>query len=69
VDNGQLQKKPPVLLLTVEEAAESLRLSRTAIFALIKSGELDSVQIGHRRRISLSALTAYVAALSTSPAA
>jgi excisionase family DNA binding protein len=50
------------LLLRVEEAAPLLRLSRTEVFALIKKGELASVQIGRRRRIPRRALDDYIAA-------
>lgn len=55
---------PPRTLLTVEEAAEWLGIGRTSTFALIKSGEIRSVQIGRLRRISIDALTAYTASLT-----
>jgi excisionase family DNA binding protein len=51
------------LLLTVEEAAAELRVGRTEVFALIKSGEIKSKKIGTRRRIPYAALVAYVKAL------
>lgn len=51
------------VLLTAEEAAGLLRLSRTATFALIGSGELRSVKIGHRRRVPRKALDEYAARL------
>nr|WP_322786040.1 helix-turn-helix domain-containing protein [Nakamurella lactea] len=43
-------------MLTAEEAAEALGLSRTAVFAMIRSGELQSVKIASRRRIPLTVL-------------
>lgn len=46
-------------LLTVEEAAERLRIGRTRMFALLKSGEVESVQIGRLRRIYVRELDAY----------
>jgi excisionase family DNA binding protein len=54
---------PPAdaVLLRVEEAAPLLRLSRTEVFALIKSGELESIKIGRRRRVPRRALENYVA--------
>ncbi len=50
-------------LLSAVAAAEYLMVSRTTIFALIKSGELTSVLIGSARRIPRSACDAYVARL------
>lgn len=46
-------------LLTVEEAAERLHIGRTRMFALLKSGEIASVQIGRSRRIHPRAIAAY----------
>lgn len=42
---------PEQALLTVEEAAQRLHIGRTRMFGLLKSGEIDSVQIGRSRRI------------------
>jgi excisionase family DNA binding protein len=53
------------LLLRPEEAAQRLAISRTVLFDLIATGEIDSVKIGRSRRIPLSALHVYVAALPT----
>ena len=44
------------VLLTVEEAAELLGIGRTMAFALVRTGELESVQIGRLRRIRRAAL-------------
>ena len=51
---------PEPLLYTPEEAAETLRLSRTEIYRLIRVGELESVRIGTRRRLPAQALSEYV---------
>jgi excisionase family DNA binding protein len=51
------------LLLTPEEAAEVLSICRTTVYALLRAGTLDSVQIGASRRVPADALTAYVTAL------
>lgn len=51
------------LLLTPEEAADRLALSRTTIYELIRTGELRSVKIGRARRIPVAALGEYVAGL------
>jgi excisionase family DNA binding protein len=51
-------------LLTVEQAAEALCLSRSAVYALMGSGQLCSVLIGTRRRVPVWAIDAYVAAVT-----
>jgi excisionase family DNA binding protein len=51
------------LLLTVEEAAERLRLGRTLVYRLISSGELESVTVGRLRRVPAECLAEYVASL------
>ena len=51
-------------LLTVDEAATALSLSRSAVYELMRSGDLTSVQIGARRRIPVKAIDAYVAQLT-----
>jgi excisionase family DNA binding protein len=48
------------LLLTVEESAQALRLSRTHVYDLLARGELASVKIGRARRIPAQALDEYV---------
>lgn len=47
-------------LLTVEEAARSLSLSRMSVYRLLQRQELPSVKIGGSRRISVAALQAYI---------
>jgi excisionase family DNA binding protein len=54
---------PERVLLTPEEAGEGLGIGRTTVYALMKSGELESVQIGRLRRIPTSALHDYAARL------
>ncbi len=54
------------LLLTVEEAAEQLGIGRTLMYALVKQGVVESVQIGRLRRIPADALPRYLAQLRTS---
>lgn len=53
------------LMYPAEEAAEKLRLGLSTVRALIKSGELRSVKIGHLRRIPADALHEYVQRLDT----
>lgn len=54
------------LLLTVEEAAEALGIGRTLMYALVKQGAIESIQIGRLRRIPADALPRYLAQLRTS---
>ena len=55
----------PALLCDVPEAAEALRLSRSALYELIRSGQLRTVKCGRRRLVPVDALTEYVASLGT----
>lgn len=55
--------KAPRILLSVEDAADRLALSRTRLYGLIKSGEIVSVRIGRLRRVPVEALTAFTARL------
>ena len=51
--------KLPRIMLTVEEAAEAIGVGRTTMFALLKSGELESVLVGRLRRVPVDAIEAY----------
>ena len=44
------------LLLTAEEAAESLGVGRSTVYDLLRLGHLSSVKIGRARRIPVAAL-------------
>jgi excisionase family DNA binding protein len=44
----------------VEEAAQALRLSRSAIYELIRSGQLRTIKQGRRRLVPVRALEEYV---------
>jgi len=59
--NAAAEAAAPAILVRPEEAARLLRVSRTAIYALLRDGELSSITIGHRRRIPRAALDEYVA--------
>ena len=47
-------------MLTVEQAADRLAVSRTKMFALIKDEVVPSVLIGRYRRVPADELTAYI---------
>ena len=59
----QTRVSPERVLLTPEEAGEQLGIGRTMVYALIKAGDIDSVQIGRLRRIPVSAIHDYAARL------
>lgn len=44
------------LVLTIEEAAEILRLKRTTAYALAKSGKLPTIRFGRQVRVPRDAL-------------
>jgi len=48
------------LLMTPEQAASGLSICRTKVYELIRTGQLESVQIGSSRRIPSDALSDYV---------
>jgi excisionase family DNA binding protein len=48
------------LLLTVEQAAKRLGIGRTTFYALVMSGEIESVPLGRLRRIPAECLEEYV---------
>lgn len=57
------RRVPSRLMLTVEEAAESLGVGRTTMYALVRSGRVESIRIGRLRRVPADALNAFVVAL------
>lgn len=63
VEAPQPRQMPERVLLTVEEAAERLGISRTTTFRLVRTGEIESVRIGRLRRIHVDAVNAYAARL------
>ena len=54
------------LLLRAEEAASVLSICRTKVYELLRSGQLESVQIGSSRRIPVAAINEYVERLRRS---
>lgn len=59
------RRSVPAVLYDVDEAAEALRLSRSALYELIRSGQLRSVKSGRRRLVPVAALAEYVSGLET----
>lgn len=46
-----------LMLLTIDEAAASLRVSRWSVYNLIRSGQLRTIRIGRRHLVPMNALT------------
>ena len=60
--------EPVLLLLTAEEAARALRVGRSKVYELMRSGQLRSVKLGGSRRVSTKALAEFVARLEADAA-
>ena len=51
------------LLLSVDEAADVLGFKRSLLYEKLMSGEVQSVKVGRRRLVPVSAVQEYVAEL------
>jgi excisionase family DNA binding protein len=51
------------LAYSVDEACSALSIGRTAVFDLLRRGEIASVKVGRRRLIPVASLDAYLARL------
>ena len=65
MDESKPEQRGPVnvVVYTVEEAAQVLKVSRWKIFDLIRTNQLRSVKIGGLRRIPCTAIEEYIAQL------
>ena len=55
--------RPDTRLLTVDQVAELLQISRWTVYRLIWANDLRSVQIGRCRRVPRESFDAYLARL------
>jgi excisionase family DNA binding protein len=62
-DEGDTMMTDSQLLLSVEEAADQLRLGRTRTYELVKTRKIQSVKVGRRRLVVRSSLLDFVQAL------
>lgn len=62
-ENGPRLGRLDVRLLTVDQVAESLQISRWSVYRLIWANDLHSVQIGRCRRVPQESLNAYLTRL------
>lgn len=53
------------LIYTIPEAAHVLRISRTKLYELLTTGQIESIHIGRSRKIPADALHAYINRLRT----
>lgn len=53
------------LLYSAEEAADLLGIGRTFMFALLASGEISSLKIGKRRKVTRDALDEFILRLQS----
>lgn len=60
---SRIQPDVPALLYRVDEAAVALRLSRSVLYELIRTGQLRTVKAGRRRLVPVPALAEYVDSL------
>jgi len=58
--SGQPDEPWSQVLLTPEEAAKALRISRSKLYDLLRSGTVESVRIDRLRRIPPQALHEYI---------
>ena len=54
-------EEAPRLMLTIEEAARRLSVSRSTLYDLLQRGEIESVHIGSLRRVPVDCLEDFVA--------
>jgi excisionase family DNA binding protein len=52
--------QPVRLLLTAEEAAKALGISRASLYPLLMRGKIPSVRVGGLRRVPIAALQRYI---------
>ncbi len=60
-------ESPSRVLFTVEETARALNVGRTTAYALVRSGEIESVHIGRLRRVPKTAIDNYTERLTSDP--
>jgi excisionase family DNA binding protein len=60
---GQPNRPWSQMLLSPEEAAKALRISRSKLYELLRSGTIKSVRIDRLRRIPIQALHEFVESL------
>ena len=55
-----IERQPARLLLTPEEAARAVGLSRARLYQLLADGSIPSMKVGRARRIPVSELQGWI---------
>ena len=61
-NSPELRPSTTSRLLTIAEAADALRISRSSIYRLFDAGQLAWVQIGASRRVTSTEIERFIAA-------
>lgn len=69
IDDLERVEQKPRLMLTIQEAADMLAISRSTVYQLISTGALAPVSIGRLRRIPADELVDFVGRLRREQAA
>jgi excisionase family DNA binding protein len=57
----EVQKPPSIkLLLTIEEAADALSMSRRFIYMLVATHQIYTIKLGRSRRVPVKALQEFI---------
>lgn len=65
VSEGAAPQRPLRLLLTPNEAAKALGISRASLYPLLMRKEIPSIRVGGLRRVPVVALQRYIDELLT----
>lgn len=65
IEAARVDTGGPALLLTAEQAARMLSVSRSRVYEWLQTGELPSVTLGRSRRVTRRALEQFVAERET----
>ena len=49
-----------LMLMSIQETCDALRLGRTSIFNFIKEGQLETVKLGRRTLVKISSVEALI---------
>lgn len=59
-DDDPLADLPDIALLTVSEIADTLRVSRGAVYGLIRDGQLECLRFGSGYRVPVTSLREFL---------
>lgn len=52
--------KPPPMLISIAQACDRLSISRRSFYRLMETGQIQTVKVGCKRMVAMSALKAFV---------